>query len=348
MATEATAQDLFKQLMRDLVTPQMRAMGFSGGYTRSFWIRHGDYSSHLYTQRNRYSTKTETDFWIHLDAFHEPTGRCYWSKELHWLVPGMHHWDIEAGKPIEPVADSLLDAIRRYGLPAMQAAMDSPGYPPDPGREWPRSFPRPGDDVGDGPPDLGEIAWTQRPLNQEADQWLPLLASESTADRMEALRNLLPLEKADPRASAALSDRQDRDPSRRVRRYAADLRAVPFYEEEDEDRPAAIDQIAWALRRAGKPADEWFAGLASLNDTARIGALERITEKAAGDPRTLLVLLDRLENDPSPMVRLHTTELLTPRAHTQAVRQALQTTVTDDEDSDVRWAARYALRRSSS
>jgi hypothetical protein len=345
MATDGTAQDLFKQLMRDLVTPEMQAMGFSGGYTRTFWIRHGDYSSHLYTQRNRYSTKTETDFWIHLDARHEPTGCCYWEKELQWLVPQLHHWEIEVGRPIEPVAASLLEAIRRYGLPAMQAAMDSPGYPPDPDHEWPRTFPRPGDNIdGDGPPDLGEIAWVIRPLNQEADQWLPMLASESTDQRIKALSELLRLKDDDPRASAALSDRRDRDPSRRVRKYVADQFAMPLREEED-DRAPEIGQIAWAMQPNGQPADKWLARLADHSDAARRGALRMITEKAPDDPRTLPVLLDRLEHDPSPWMRQYMTELLTPRAQSHTVRQALQAAASEDENSDVRWAARYSLRR---
>ena len=40
-------------------------------------------------------------------------------------------WTIEAGRPPEPVAESVLDGIRHYGMPAMQAAMDSPGIPAD-------------------------------------------------------------------------------------------------------------------------------------------------------------------------------------------------------------------------
>jgi len=344
MATDGTAQDLFKQLMRDLVTPQMRAMGFGGGYTRTFWLRNGDYESNLYTQKNRYSTRAEVDFWIHLHAVHEPTGQVYWTKQLHSLVPGVNDWTVEVGSPLEPVAEAVLDAIRRYGLPAMQAAMDSPGYPPDPDHEWPRTFPRPGDIIGDGPPDLGEIAWVIRPLNQEADQWLPMLASESTDQRIEALSELLRLKDDDPRASAALSDRRDRDPSRRVRKYVADLFALPLREEED-DRLPAIDQIAWAMQPCGQPAGKWLARLADHSDAARRDALRMITEKAPDDARTLPVLLDRLEHDPSPFTRRYMTELLTPRAHTQTVRQALQAAANEDENSDVRWAARYALRR---
>ena len=119
---------------------------------------------------------------------------------------------------------------------------------------------------------------------------------------------------------------------------------MPLREEED-DRAPEIGQIAWAMQPNGQPADKWLARLADHSDAARRGALRMITEKAPDDPRTLPVLLDRLEHDPSPWMRQYMTELLTPRAQSHTVRQALQAAASEDENSDVRWAARYSLRR---
>lgn len=261
---------------------------------------------------------------MHLNASHAPTGRVYWEKELHWLDPGVTAggWTVEVGRPLEEAADSLLKSIRSYGLPAMQAAMDSPGYPPDPQAEWPRAFPPPGGQVADGPPDLGEIAWILRPLGQEADQWLPMLASASADDRIEALHKVSSLEDTDPRCRTALLERQVNDPSRRVRRYLADLLKLPLNEDES-DRPPGLDRIAWVLRPTGQPADEWFARLSRERDASRMGALRNITRDAADDTRTLPVLLDRLEHDPSPHLRSKVTELLTPYAQSATVQQAL-------------------------
>jgi hypothetical protein len=191
-----TAQDLFRHLMRDLITPALLAMGLRGGYSGSFWIEHGDYGRSSWTKKDRYSTKTEVDFWIHLDAVHGPTRRNYWRKDLDWLTPdkAVGRWTVEIGSPLQPVAESVLDAIRRYGLPAMQAALDSPGFPPTPVMNGHACFPAADDGVVDGPLDLGEIAWVLRPLNQDADQWLPMLTDPNADRRMQALPRLFDLD----------------------------------------------------------------------------------------------------------------------------------------------------------
>ena len=85
-----TAQDLFKHVMRDLVAPQLRELGFQGSCTRAFCIEQAEYGSRLWTQKNRYSTKTEVDFWIHMTAGHGPTRTTYWRKEAALARPGAY------------------------------------------------------------------------------------------------------------------------------------------------------------------------------------------------------------------------------------------------------------------
>jgi hypothetical protein len=141
-----TAQELFKHVMRDLVGPGLRELGFSGGYTRGFRIAHGDYAGYVETQKSVGSTRTEVWFWVHLMACHEPTNAVYWSQELHWLIPGgraVGGWAIKVDSPPEPVAESVLSGFRRYGWPAMQAAMDSPASPQTPAPTGHARFPVP-------------------------------------------------------------------------------------------------------------------------------------------------------------------------------------------------------------
>ena len=83
-------------------------------------------------------------------------------------------------------------------------------------------------------------------------------------------------------------------------------------------------------------------------DAGRIGALRLITERAAEDPRTLPVLLDRLEHDPSHFAREHAAVFLASRARDQPVLQALRDAARQDEDLQVGWAARYAIRLAAS
>src|SRR5215472_2036128 len=142
-AGETTAQAVFTHLMRDLVAPAMRELGFTGTGSRGFAYRSGDYEGGFWTQKSRHSTREEVYFWVHLIAVHVPTNSPYWENQLHALIPGDDHlsqWTVRADSPAEPVADHLLNVFRHYGWPAILAALDSPGYPPDPQTVWPRSF----------------------------------------------------------------------------------------------------------------------------------------------------------------------------------------------------------------
>jgi hypothetical protein len=73
-----TAQELFKHVMRDLVGPGLRELGFVGGYTRGFRIVRGDYAGFVDTQKSVGSIRTEVWFWVHLSAGHVPTQARYW------------------------------------------------------------------------------------------------------------------------------------------------------------------------------------------------------------------------------------------------------------------------------
>lgn len=66
----------------------------------------------------------------------------YWQWDLHNLAPGLLFWMLEAGRPVEPVATQVLQVFRSYGRPAIQAALDNPGYPKDPAVRWARTFPK--------------------------------------------------------------------------------------------------------------------------------------------------------------------------------------------------------------
>src|SRR5258708_40030512 len=121
-----------------------------------------------------------------------------------------------------------------------------------------------------------------------------MLADESADRRMDAACMITEEVADDPRCRAVLWDRSERDPTRRVRRYAADLL---YFEHDDCDGPPALEEIAWMLQPTGQPTDEWFAMLADESAAGRIDALRMITEEAADDPRCQAVLVDRLERD---------------------------------------------------
>jgi hypothetical protein len=186
-----TAQQEFTRMMRNLIAPALHDLGFKGSVTRGFSCRNGDYSGSFWTQKSRWSTKAEVMFWVHLSAAHEPTHSPYWNWRLHALIPGnesFSRWTVRAGQPVEPIAEHLLGVFRSYGWPAIQAALDSPGYPPDPAVTWARSFeaePTPAARGASGP-NLGPLTWLVHRATHEDDDVFADLADPDDIVRMEA------------------------------------------------------------------------------------------------------------------------------------------------------------------
>lgn len=67
-------------------------------------------------------------------------------------------------------------------------------------------------------------------------------------------------------------------------------------------------------------------------------------QQAAGDSRAFQALLGRLENGPDPDMRREVAWYLLRRAHEERSFPALRAAAAEDEDVEVRWIARYALR----
>jgi hypothetical protein len=104
-------------------------------------------------------------------------------------------------------------------------------------------------------------------------------------------------------------------------------------------------ESAWYLQPARTDDDSLFAQLASDIAHDRLDAAGCITVDGLTDPRAVPALVDRLERDPSPYIRKQiASRMLTILARDPHVRSALQASAADDEDPQVRWAARYALR----
>ena len=263
LVAELAAQDQFRHAVRDLIGPGLRDLGFRGGQSTGFWYPSGAYFGDVEFRESRYSAPAEVDFGVHLSARHGPTGTRFWAARLDELIPGRlgQPWTVGAGMPAGPVAESVLEGLRAYGWPAIEAALDAPGFPADPLAAWGRTFPA------------------------RANPWDRLIG--------------------DPRAGG----------------------------------------LAGALRPAGVRADSWFAELADPDEAARCSAVDRISGEAPDDPRTLPALLDRLEHDPSDRVRWQAARALLPLAGQPAVAAALAAAAALDEDLQVRWAARYALRQ---
>jgi HEAT repeats len=234
----ATAQDAYQRMLGEHVAPALRELGFRGAPSRgNFRLETATHAAEVRFQKSRYSSKQEVDFWVLLRAVDINTEWLYWDWTLaslagEWGDRG--DWAIRAGDPVEPVASEVVHSLRTHAWPAIQAALDNPGYPRDPTVQWPRTFPK-----------------------------------------------------------------------------------IPI-------GPRFDDEVA-AERRSREE-------------------LEEIMVRAGTDPRAFQALLARLETDPDPGIRRGAAWYLLRRAHEARSRQALRAAAAEDEDVEVRWVARWALR----
>jgi hypothetical protein len=230
-----TAQDAYRRMLREHIAPVLRDLGFKRGPSLgAFRYETATHAAEARFRKSRYGTRQEVDFWVDLHASWIKTEWVYWDWTLRALAPELlSRWEVTAAAPVGPVAGEVLRVFRSCGWPAIQAALDNPGYPRDPAVRWPRTFPK-------------------RPPGQ-------------------------------------------------------------FPDEAEADRQAQEE-------------------------------LEEIMIRAGTDPRAFQVLLARLETDPNPSIRQGVAWYLLRTAHEERSSQALRAALAEDEDVEVRWIARYALR----
>lgn len=125
-------------------------------------------------------------------------------------------WEVTGGQPTGDVAAAVADAMNRYLIPAIEAALDDPADPP-------------ADDLDAGDTDgVVPITWLLQPAGTAADGWFANLASTESLIRFEAASHLAVHASTDPRTVPALIDRLERDPDPEVRRLVAS-RVLPVF-----------------------------------------------------------------------------------------------------------------------
>jgi hypothetical protein len=241
-----TAQDAYKQMLREYVAPALRELGFRGAPSRgNFRYETTTHAAEVRFQKSRGSTTQEVDFWILLHATDIKTEWVYWDWTLEALARDWGDrggWTICAGDPVEPVASEVVHSLRSHAWPAIQAALDNPGYPRDPTVRWPRSFPK----IPLGPRFGDEAEAARR-------------SREDLVETKERARN-------DPRAFQALLPRLETDPDPYMRQGVAwcllhkaheDRSAQALRAAAAEDEDVVVRWIArYALRLAHRTKSE--------------------------------------------------------------------------------------------
>jgi hypothetical protein len=239
MDTGTTAQDAYRLMLRRYIAPALRELGFRRGPSRNaFRYETPTHAAEVRFIKSMGSTRQMVNFWVTLQATYIKTEWVYWHNTLTGLnLPGERNrrsWTLDADGPVEPAANSVLGLFRSYGWPAIQAALDNPGYPPDRSVRWARTFPK-------------------------------------------------------------------------------GLRGMRFAEEEEAHRQ-------------------------------RHDAVRQEERRADSDPGAFQALLTWLETEPDPRIRSQIAWHLLRRADDERSRQALTSAAAEDENVQVRWIARYALR----
>jgi HEAT repeats len=156
----ATAQEAYRQMLREYIAPALQELGFRRGPSPgAFRHETATHAGEVRFRKSRGSTTQEVHFWADLHTSDLKTEFVYWKWQLHSLAPEpLIGWTLEAGEPVEPVASEVLRIFHSYGWPAIQAALDNPGYPRDPTVQWARTFPK----IPRGPATDDEIAAERR------------------------------------------------------------------------------------------------------------------------------------------------------------------------------------------
>ena len=141
-----TAQDSYLRILREHVAPALRELGFRGAPSRgNFRYETSTHAAEVRIPEVQREHSQQVDFWVLLHATEIESEQAYWDRSLddlarHWGHSG--NWTIHAGNTIEPVAGEVVHSLRSYAWPAIQAALDNPGYLPIRSTRWARTFPK--------------------------------------------------------------------------------------------------------------------------------------------------------------------------------------------------------------
>jgi hypothetical protein len=226
----ATAQEAYRLMLREHIAPALRELEFRWvPSATAFRYATEAHAAEVWFTKSRYSTRREVIFSVGLVARDIDTDRLYWDYTLNGLAHHRGSWRIEAGTAGGPVASSVLRAFRGYGWPAIQAALDNPGYPPDPAVRWARTFP-----TFSATPEGNATMWRARSELYHTSQWrrndpfamLEILEKDPNAGEREDVAGRLIPWASTAEVSQALRSAAAEDEDVRVRwaaRYALRL-----------------------------------------------------------------------------------------------------------------------------
>lgn len=147
---EAPAQDIYKAMIKDTISPALRDLGFKGSGGR-YSIDSDESWSLLGFQKSAYSDAAQIQFTINLAVVHRSawnelraefpyfpekptaqlgTGRVGHTQRIAFLKPGVttdEWYSLVADSDPADIVEQVLHDVREYGLPWLQLKMVDPG-----------------------------------------------------------------------------------------------------------------------------------------------------------------------------------------------------------------------------
>ncbi|ETK34794.1 hypothetical protein MPTA5024_17550 [Microbispora sp. ATCC PTA-5024] len=137
----ATAQETFRQMLRDDFAPALRELGLVGSGPL-YRLPHDRHWALLGFQKSAFSTRELVSFTVNLSVVPKERersvrglpfrpaastfyGLSMWHSRIGRLLPGGHdHWWDVGTAPDPAVVDQVLDGVRDFALPAMRRQLD--------------------------------------------------------------------------------------------------------------------------------------------------------------------------------------------------------------------------------
>jgi HEAT repeats len=243
----ARVVEAYDQMMRQVIRPALRQLGFRGT-VREF--KYGDrtqFGAVRWQKDGRFARAQLMPFTANVD---------YWcgADRIGFLMPVPAHdtwWEIRGGQSYDSVAQSVITAVRRYALPAIQAGLEDLQRP-DVDWQWVSGYLGDRDDGG-----TSMSSFLVQPTESSYDEQFASFTESMPYLRLDAAEIVTECAASDPRTLPALLDRLRHDPQPGIRKMIASRMLCLFTDHPDVvaalQAAAAGDSdtgVRWAARYA--------------------------------------------------------------------------------------------------
>jgi hypothetical protein len=203
--------EAYNQMMRQVIAPVLCQIGFRGTVRRFKYGSRSQFGVLDWQKDGRGARAQRLFFTANVN---------YWcgADRIGFLMPVPAHdtwWEIRGGLPYDSVAESVIAAVRRYALPAIQAGLEDPRRL-NADMHWGTGYLADPDDGG-----ADASSFFVQPEGTSYDEQFAWFTSAMPYMRLDAAEIVTDCAASDPRTVPALVDRLRHDPQPGVRKMIA-------------------------------------------------------------------------------------------------------------------------------